>query len=1004
MKFPYLLLLCAGLLGTSDAFAQQVSAADATQIAARFRLSNSKMAKSAADASQYSVAYTAAEGNSACFYVINSPAQQGYTIVSADSRLPEVLGYSDRGTFDANQLPCNFRWWLDEYKHQIAYFLDHQHEPAIRQAPARIPQHAPVKPLLTTLWDQGEPYNNLCPIDPSTNQRSVTGCVATAMAQVMKFHNWPQKATGEFNGFSFEGTTFDWASMLDNYTAGNYTDAQANAVATLMLNCGRSVDMDYGSNESGAVSRNVGPALMNYFGYDSSMHYNLRDYFTQAEWDLMVYNDLAKGHPVFYHGRTPTGGHAFVCDGYAGNGYYHFNWGWGGSQDGYFRLFALNPASGGIGSYAGGYNSSQGCFTSVIPASANELPKQHFIAMSGALTGNMNDATSLKLTFIRADKTEGMLYNPTVTSQSFTLHCNLVSLSNPTDTITLISSTTNDLRPNYGWKSRTFGLPSNTKDGEYELLLTFTPQGGKDAVVVRAPTGLSNRLKCTVANGKYTISEWPVDAPYSLILNGVTSTDGKFYVNGPSAMRVTLSNVGETDFRGAVTLSLTPATTRAAALYSVNADMSVPAGFSSIFDFSEIAESEPGEYLLSAHLPDGTELIGSPMRLQLEESPIAQIATKPQVEAVNIMPAMLAENSRVDVSCKIKPTDAYQTEQSGSMRIRLISATTGRTWTWSLSSVRKYGNSAVGYSAALGLGSIPTGQYYWQFSLISNGKETVISRRYPFTYYKNLTVEADDNTMEYALLPDNYTLEQPRYNVYHGTMQVPAKVDNADVKRLAPDAFTFAEQLESLELPASIAEIGAGQFYCAKSLTALTIDRNTPPALSDIAFGPGAIDRIQLSVPDSMANIYKRTAGWDAFNFGKWEISLTDGVKIIDGLATDGKTWYNPYYVSPTERPMLNFTAPDGQQVFYTLVVGDDTTEGSGNSLQLPALNGLTGKLMLSLDSAVQGIENMIDGINDKVDVYTTTGVLIMRGADRQALSRLKPGLYIAGGKKVVVK
>lgn len=1013
MQHKRLFILLSGFLSLMQLSADYVSPQDALDIAARFNRKSSSMSKSRGSAEGYSVAYTASEGHRNCFYIVNSPASAGYTIVTADSRMPEVLGYVENGEFNVNNLPCNMRWWLEEYKREIAYFLNHdinngmESSDATRQKTSdnsRIPQRKSINPLLGTKWNQNSPYNLLCPIDPKTNKQSVTGCVATAMAQVMKFHNWPESATGSIDDFSFEGTAFDWDEMLNEYTTDNYTEKQGQAVAELMLNCGRSVKMKYGSSESSAVSREVGVALLNYFGYDSSIHYNLRDYFTQAEWDDLVYSDLAKGHPVYYHGRTPSGGHAFVCDGYAGNGYFHFNWGWGGSQDGYFRLFALNPASGGIGSYQGGYNSSQGCFTGVIPKSDASLPQQKLIVMSGALKATQESSGRWKLTFIKSDDTEGMVYNPTVIMQDFRLEYRMVPIANTADTIMVAASSKTDLKPNYGWKSQTIGLPSGLQDGEYEFFLTYTPAGENYYRRVKAPQGLSDHLKCTVKDGVPSFSEYVDAQRYSLIMNGVSSADNHFYVNGPSAIRLTFSNVGHNDFTGPVIVSLAPANKATEPIYSLQTDLSVPAGFSTIYDFSRIAEGNPGEYVLTAHTADGAELIGSPLRLSLEESPIAHIETEPQVEAVGILPAMQSESSRLDLSCTIRPTALYQATQSGRVRVRLYSLSSSRVWTWTLSANRTFGSAEVKFSAALNIEGLSAGKYEWQLSQIVDGKDVVISRRYPFTYYKEEQEDVDENTLIYLSLPDNLTLSSGRYSAYRGTLEVPGQFGGKELKELAPDAFTFAEQLESLTLPANIRNIGAGQFYCAKSLSNLSLESEVPPALSDFAFAPGSIEKINLNVPDSTANIYKRTSGWNAFKFGEWQISVESDIKILKGLATDGQKFYNPYYVSGDETLSLSLESPEGAEIFTTYIIGEDTVTLTGNEINIPALYGRSGRIYISSSQTPDRIQDISAYGDNRMDVYSLSGVLLIHNADKEAVKRLEPGIYIIGARKLVVK
>lgn len=330
----------------------------------------------------------------AAVYVFSAPGDQGYLVSPADDRFPALLGYSDTGRIDADNIPPQMQWWLSEYAREMDYAIRNglaTNRPENVQMAGMVPANTmakaprtPIEPLLETKYDQGEPYNNQCPVikytDGTTWGRAVTGCVATAMAQMMRYWKYPATGQGshsyicEPNGgqsftesMDFSTVTFDWDNMLPVYTSGNYTDTQADAVAQLMHACGVSVDMGYTPRESGASSQAVPVALERYFKYDSSIAYVSRTLFSNAEWEQLVYNELAASRPVQVSGRGSQGGHAFVCDGYQGDHYFHFNWGWGGTSDGYFMFCALNPGTLGIGGGAGGFNYNQGVIYNVFP-------------------------------------------------------------------------------------------------------------------------------------------------------------------------------------------------------------------------------------------------------------------------------------------------------------------------------------------------------------------------------------------------------------------------------------------------------------------------------------------------------------------------------------------------------------------------------------------------------------------------------------------------------------
>lgn len=271
-----------------------------------------------------------------------------FAIVTTSDLMPEVVAYGDNaGDIDKN---LSLRWWLTalESKGQEIMLSG---KPAL-SVPTPDPNiYEPyVEPLVNSRWDQEEPYWRYCPMD--TYGRALTGCVATAISQVLYTNKYPQSGIGEksltFNGqtvyANYEETTYRYDLMQDRYTE-SYTDESADAVATLMMHAGVAVNMMYGADGSGAYSQDVEPGLRNYFGIESA-RFHERDYCTDEDWMDMLYSELSGGHPLYYDGVSGSGwgaaGHAFVCDGYDENGRVHMNWGWSGHGDGYFDINLLN--------------------------------------------------------------------------------------------------------------------------------------------------------------------------------------------------------------------------------------------------------------------------------------------------------------------------------------------------------------------------------------------------------------------------------------------------------------------------------------------------------------------------------------------------------------------------------------------------------------------------------------------------------------------------------------
>lgn len=346
---------CAGTPLSPEASLRRASAAQPTR-----RLTPAAM----------NLIHTSAESDTPSYYVFGG-RDGGYLITSADDMCVPVLGYSDSGTFRYDSLPPAMRWWLSEYDRELTWVRSHPQPDMTRLYATPRPTREPIVSMVHARWNQNAPYNDLCVL--ADGQKAVTGCVATAMAQVMRYWKYPLQGVGShsytYNGsdhsFDFEATTFDWQHMPFILTS-DWSAEDKLSVATLMRACGVSVDMQYKTSASGAQMSNVLPAFINYFKYAPSSMYLKRDYYDLYDWEDLVYSSLSHGCPVVYDGYG-SGGHCFVVDGYQGDGYFHLNWGWGGSSDGYFQLSGLLPASSGIGGGNGGYNKDQGATIDLRP-------------------------------------------------------------------------------------------------------------------------------------------------------------------------------------------------------------------------------------------------------------------------------------------------------------------------------------------------------------------------------------------------------------------------------------------------------------------------------------------------------------------------------------------------------------------------------------------------------------------------------------------------------------
>lgn len=399
------------LVSSMTLMAERVSREDASLVANHFMNvagTSVKGVKKAAPGKRM-VLKESSEQTESQYYVYENENGEGWVIIAANDAVRPILAYSETGHFRTDNMPSNIRHWMGKYDQFIKRIETDGVEAAeetkaewralrkgVRKAKAAV-----VGPLIQTQWDQEAPYNKLCP-GTGTN-KAYTGCVATAMAQVMKYWEWPVNGTGSHSykpldvnnpsnswgmpnystrypdtiSADFGNTTYDWENMKNSYS-GSATTAQKTAVATLMFHCGVATEMMYGNNAdggSGTYTLNYGEwdtndnaqnAFFRFFKYKKPVGY-MRDglkyggetYYkkwSDADWTAMVKEELDKQHPILYGGASDEGGHSFICDGYDNEGKFHFNWGWSGWNDGYFTLSNLVPGSGGAG--GGGYDFS----------------------------------------------------------------------------------------------------------------------------------------------------------------------------------------------------------------------------------------------------------------------------------------------------------------------------------------------------------------------------------------------------------------------------------------------------------------------------------------------------------------------------------------------------------------------------------------------------------------------------------------------------------------------
>lgn len=376
MKKYFAFLLSATAAMTANA--GQISEQQAAAIASKYMPETTTARKMARAKSADNAA-----ADTAPYYVFNFGDNQGFVVISGDDSLTELIGYSREGSFSTENMPQNLKSWFGAYADYVEKVQSGEATPIKRASEVGTPV---VDALVKTHWNQDEPFNRMCPAYYiEENEILPTGCVATAVAQVMNYYEYPSRGKGEISysyyqanvpasrtdiSVDFSQSTYDWDNMLDDYTRyydankniiNEYNDTEAEAVALLMRDCGASVLMTYALDGSGALDFNIPYGIATHFGYKSSLY--IRSAMTDAQFIGIIEDELDNGRPLVFCGSGTAGGHCFVADGYDSNGLLHINWGWGGLSDGWFDINLMNPDTIGIGGGAGGFVEGQSVTT-----------------------------------------------------------------------------------------------------------------------------------------------------------------------------------------------------------------------------------------------------------------------------------------------------------------------------------------------------------------------------------------------------------------------------------------------------------------------------------------------------------------------------------------------------------------------------------------------------------------------------------------------------------------
>ena len=603
--FSILFLLLTAVMGT---WAQNVTPEQAKQIAAQF-LQGKRTDKSSKRAPGQNELKTAVVFNAKdmagqpYLYAVSATLQDGFVLVSGDERFKAVLGYSDVSNFDEQNMPDNMRVFLQGYIDEMKYLESINYQPT-KAAPRRSMSNVGV--LMTTTWNQRAPYNNQCPLDNS--QRSATGCVATAMAQVVNYHiqndHGPAATIAEIPEYTIPNTTITVSAipsgtaipskdlLLNSYANNAGTDAQKTAVALLMLYCGTSVQMKYSSGSSGTQTAYVANALINYFGFDNTTRFVRRIDYSYADWVDLIYNEVAASRPVVLGAGRAAGGHAFVADGFdATNTLFHINWGWGGYLDNYFALSVLNPDDAGqTGAAAGtdGYTIDQQAIVGI----------QH-VGASGT-----TDPASLTMDSYRVAGTDIHFSagNLTGTTNSFDIGVGVYDGSSITlfKLIASQSVSTGSAFPDVAASAICADFANQTRK-----LIPMSRVSGTSTWIPGADPDINYFSAVYDANGVPTLTAHP--APN--FQNTTFDISAPVFVNTPQNTNVTFTNNGEEYYGMAYFFVSTDANNKGA--FVAQRGLGAPTGVPTSVEFEWTPTSATTYYIWATTDQAGTNVIGS---------------------------------------------------------------------------------------------------------------------------------------------------------------------------------------------------------------------------------------------------------------------------------------------------------------------------------------------------------------------------------------------------------
>lgn len=642
--------------------------------------------------------------NNAPYYAFN--LEQGYVIVSGDDEMTELVGYAENGFFDAENVPPQMQLWLNGYAEYVAAVQSGKAKARkilLSDSPSVV-----VEPLVTTKWNQDAPFNNFAPEytdDNNNTQRCATGCAATAMAQIMKFHNWPEQGVGHYSyehqsfgtiSSNFSEHVYDWTNMIDRYNNGEYSNVQADAVALLMKDCGVSLNMNYGP-VSGASIYSYTPAFKNYFRY-SSRTVN-RSGCETAEFTKIITDELQEGRPIIYCGTGEDGGHAFVVDGYDTNYFLHVNWGWGGYSDGYFDMNYMDPTGLGIGGGSGAFKWNQGIVLA-RPLKDGVEPYEFIQQLCFVLFNDVQGGIFCKqeMPANKGDDVTILLRNTAnLSGESFFGSLNVGVFDDSGALVTMgneerIENNNGELLEFQSGRLYSVDLPmtlntAGIADGNYIVRAMSKANGN-----VWRKFASTDCLNMTVADGKVSL----VSPTPNISLTGIGSYNGNVYKGNPFSVNITIHNGSSIPADGSILFKVTDSETGDAlsgslrAIVYDNCDFRSNIAFSTTNDFFAIGktynisftgfQTTDGKTLpinntipLSFSIVENTEEQSSLTFFNIEGSPFGMTVSNENFNK--------ADDTMVSINCL---GNANEETYQGYIAIETLNLHTGSKWHTSL--------------------------------------------------------------------------------------------------------------------------------------------------------------------------------------------------------------------------------------------------------------------------------------------------------------------------------